>query len=161
MNDFLRWRGKEEIRQGDKGLTLEEARVEIARDRLNEDITMGQFKRVIMGNQDRRAEDMHPLERDLKESQIRVATANAGYTTAQTEDLLYELGFKRDNESLREDALELKNELTEEEIKNARSERDYIKEKTKAVTAEVELGRDRYNLEARGPTGTWACKRLR
>lgn len=149
MNEFRRYQGKEEIRQGDKALSLEEARVEIARDLANEDITDGQFRRVIMGNEDRRAEDMHPLERDLKETQIRVATANAGYTEAQTADVLYELGFKRETEDLREDMLELNVEKTEEEIKTERANRGYIKEKTKQVTAEVELGRDRYNLAER------------
>ncbi len=149
FNTHRIWRGQQEIRQGDKSLTLEEARVDIARDLANEDITMGQFKRVIMGNEDRRAEDMHPIEKDLKEAQIRVATANAGYTEAETADVLYELGFKRDTEDLREDLMELNVEKTEEEIKTERQNRKYIKEKTKQVTAEVELGRDRYNLEER------------
>ena len=149
MNDFRRWQGKEEIRQGDRSLTIEEARVDLARDRLNEDITMGEFRRVIMGNEDRRAEDMHPIERDLKEAQIRVATANAGYTEAETADVLYELGFKRDTEDLREDLMELNVEKTEQEIRTDRANEGYIKERTKQVTAEVELGRDRYNLEER------------
>jgi hypothetical protein len=149
LNTHRIWRGQEEIRQGDKSLSLDEARVDIARDLANEDITMGEFKRVIMGNEDARAADMHPLEMQLKETQIRVATANAGYTEAQTEDVLYELGFKRDTEDLRKDVLELNVEKTEEEIKTERANRGYIKERTKQITAEVELGRDRYNLEER------------
>lgn len=149
MNTFRRWVGKNEIRQGDKSLSLEEARVEIARDLANEDIEMGAFKRVIMGNEDARAEDMHPIMRDLKKAQIEVATASAGYTEAQTADLLYELGFKRDTEDLRKDMMELKVEKTEQEILSERANTDYIKNRTKQITAEIELGIDRYKLAER------------
>ena len=149
MNSFLMWKGGEEVRQGDRSLTNDEARTEITRMLANEDITMGEFKRVIMGNEDARAADMHPIEMQLKEAQVSVSLANAGYTEAQTKDVLYELGFKRDTEDLREDALELQNDLTEQEIKVQRKNVKYIGARTKAVTAEVELGRDRYNLEVR------------
>lgn len=149
INSHRIWRGKQEIRQGDVSLSLEEARVEIAKELANEEITMGEFRRVIMGNEDARAEDLHPIEMQLKEAQVSVALANAGYTEAQTKDVMYELGFKRDTEDLRADAMELNNQKTAEEIKTERANTDYIKNRTKQVTAEIELGRDRYNLEER------------
>jgi len=147
FNDAKIYGIEQDVAQGWEGLDLEQQRVEISKALANEDITMGQFKRVIMGNEDARAAEMHPIEMQLKESQITVALANAGYTEAQTADTLYELGFKRDTETLRKDAMELQNEQTEAEIKSERANKDYIKERTKAVTAEVELGRDRYKLE--------------
>lgn len=149
FNTHRIWRGQQEIRQGDESLSLEEARVQIAKDLANEEITMGEFKRVIMGNEDARAADMHPIEMDLKEAQVKVALANAGYTEAQTRDVLYELGFKRDTEDLRKDLMELNVEKTEAEIKTERANKDYLKKRTKQIDAEIELGRDRYGLEKR------------
>ena len=131
---------------------------------------MGQFERVIMGDENRRAEDMHPIQRALKEAQIKVAAAQAGYTEQQTADLLYDRGFKRDTEALRIDAMKLENELTTanvgfrraqtvlteentdlvaQQVKTERRKTDHVKALTKSITAGIERDDKRLAMDQR------------
>lgn len=141
FNDARIYGIENDVAQGWKGLQQEDARIEISKALADEKITMGQFERLIMGDENRRAEDMHPVNRALKEAQIKVATAQAGFTEAQTSDLLYDLGFKRDTESLRVDAMELENELTEANVVYRKAQTAYTEENTDLVAEKVKTER--------------------
>jgi len=143
FNDARIFGIESDVAQGWKGLDQEDQRIEISKALSEEKITMGQFERLIMGDENRRAEDMHPVNKALKEAQIKVATATAGYSEAQTADLLYDLGFKRDTEDLRVDALELDNKLANANVLYRRAQTDYTKENTDLVAEQVKTERER------------------
>jgi len=143
FNDARIYGIENDVAQGWKGLQQEDARIKISEALANEKITMGQFERLIMGDENRRAEDMHPVNRALKEAQIKVATAQAGYTEQQTADLLYEMGFKRDTEGLRKDAMELENDLTAANVVYRKAQTEYTKENTDLVAEQVKTQREK------------------
>ena len=151
---------KEGVAQKWKGLSLDEQRVATAKSLADNEINMTQFKQMILGDENDRANNMFDTDKALKESQIKVALASAGYTDAQMQNVLYELGYARDTESLRIDALELGNEWTKskvaltdtqldlvsEQIKNEREKKGYIQAQIRALDAQVQLGRDEFGL---------------
>lgn len=141
FNDARIFGIENDVAQGWKGLQQEDARIEISKALSEEKITRSQYERLIMGDENRRAEDMHPINRALKEAQIKVATASAGYTEAQTADLLYDLGFKRDTEDLRVDSMELDNELAEANVVYRKAQTAYTEENTDLVAEKVKTER--------------------
>lgn len=138
MNDFLVEKGWAEVAQGDRRLDNDEARVAISKMLADEQITMGDFRRVIMGNEDARAAEMQTYQIQLLESQVAVALSQADLTEARREEIMYDLFEKKDTAAIRRRGLELNNEmakanigLTEAQESNVNARTKYTKQQTK------------------------------
>ena len=101
----------EQIRQGWANLSLDERRVVIAEQLKDNEISFTDFKKLMMGDENDRLNELQPYEIEVKKAGIKVALANAGYTEAQTERALYDLGFERSVRKYREDIVENEAEL--------------------------------------------------
>ena len=105
-----------DIAQGWKGLELDQQRVKISEALANEEISMSQFTQIIMGDENKRANGMFDVNKELKEAQVLVAMTTAGVNETQIERFKYENDFAKSTEDLRIDALELDNALLESNI---------------------------------------------
>ncbi len=139
MNDFLVAKGWAEVGQGDRRLDNDEARIAISQLLADEQITMGDFRRVIMGNEDARAAEMQPYQIQLLESQVAVALSNVDLTQARRDEIMYDLFEKKDTASIRKRGLALANDmakanigLTEAQESNLIARTKYTKQQTKS-----------------------------
>jgi hypothetical protein len=167
----------EQIRQGWAELDLNERRVVIAEQLKDNEISFTDFRKLMMGDENRRLNELQPYEIEVKKAGIKVALANAGYTEAQTERALYDLGFERSVRKYREDIVENEAELgaanvglteartanvkadtvrTKADVdrvladtKRIRAATDYQEAATEAVIADMYLDEKRYNLAER------------
>ena len=160
-----------------KKLSLEDRRVVVAEQLKDNEISFTEFRQLMMGEENDRLNEMQPWEIETKKASIQVALANAGYTEAQTERALYDLGFEKSVRSYRQNLVKNEAQLaaanvgltrartrnvnadtarTKKDIdriiadtKRIRAATDFHEASIEGLVADMKLNRDKYNLDVR------------
>ena len=177
MNTHSRNVDNTKLDQGWASLSLDERRVVVAEQLKDNEISFTEFKQLIMGDENDRANQLQPYEIEAKKAGIQVTLAKAGYTEAQTERVLYDLGFEKSVRSDRQAIVENQAELgaanvglteartsnvqadtarTKKDIarivadtKRIRASTDYQEQATEALVAEMRLNEDKFQFAQR------------
>lgn len=177
MNTHARNVDNTKLDQNWTSLGLDERRVVVAEQLKDNEISFTEFKQLVMGDENDRANELQPYEIEAKKAGIQVALASAGYTEAQTERVLYDLGFEKSVRSDRQAIVENQAELgaanvglTQARIRNVqadtartkkdidrivadtksiRARTDYQEQATEALVAEMRLNEDKFEFAKR------------
>ena len=177
MNTHSRNVDNTKLKQNWASLDLDERRVVVAEQLKDNEISFTEFKQLVMGDENDRANQLQPYEIEAKKAGIQVALANAGYTEAQTERVLYDLGFEKSVRSDRQAIVENQAELgaanvglteartanvradtarTKKDIdrivadtKSIRARTDYQETATEALVAEMRLNEEKFQFAQR------------
>jgi hypothetical protein len=137
MNDHSIKVDDTQLEQGWANLSLQERRVVVAEQLKDNEISFTEFRKLIMGDENDRLNEMQPYEIEAKKAGIKVALASVGNTEAQTERIMYDLGFDKETEGYRKDILESEADLADINVGLGKARTGLVKAQTKGVKQDI------------------------
>lgn len=116
-------------------------------------ISTNALARILMGDENVRANELAPLEQGVLKARIQTAAVQANLTKAQTDEVLEAVGFAKDTRTLRIDGLkldnifkEVKTDLVGAQVENTEWNTDYIRTNIDAVKAQMQLDEEKFDF---------------
>jgi hypothetical protein len=119
-------------------------------------ISTNALARILMGDQNARANELAPLEQGLLKARIQTAAVQANLTEAQTAQVYEAVGLAQDTrgllvEGIRLDNIfkEVKTDLVGAQVENTEWNTDYIRTNIDAVKAQMKLDEEKFDFKKR------------
>jgi len=116
-------------------------------------ISTNALARILMGDENVRANELAPLEQGVLKARIQTAAVQANLTKAQTDEVLEAVGFAKDTRTLRIDGLQLDNifkevktDLVGAQVENTEWNSKYIRTNIDAVKAQMQLDEEKFDF---------------
>ena len=119
-------------------------------------ISTNALARILMGDQNARANELAPLEQGLLKARIQTAAVQANLTKAQTDEILQLIGFNEDANKYRLRGLnadvlftEAKTGLVNQQTQTEEWTTDYVETQIEALEAKMQLDEDLFDYRKR------------